>query len=192
MAFNCILWFFWYISQWSGWISSIFCTRLYSKDIHCDPHAHRTYFDSVRHTQLHTSLCTHTRMCVRTFFFKFIYFLFFYNCFYNFFYYMCIDLWQEKWKMDVRTKKVLYARIRMHIFKAPSAPECTKIAAPACVRAHARTHTKGLAKTVTKQLTWPYVSLHRWRMLIHNYLKYLIASSSWISKDGVQLYIRRI
>ena len=63
--------------------------------------------------------------------------------------------------MDVRTKKVLYARIRTHIFKAPSAPECTKIAAPACVRAHARTHTKGLAKTVTKQLTWPYVSLHR-------------------------------
>ena len=30
-----LLWFFWYISQWSGWISSIFCTRLYSKDIHC-------------------------------------------------------------------------------------------------------------------------------------------------------------
>ena len=22
---------------WSGWICSIFCTRLYSKDIHCDP-----------------------------------------------------------------------------------------------------------------------------------------------------------
>ena len=30
-----LLWFFWYISQWSGWICSIFCTRLYSKDIHC-------------------------------------------------------------------------------------------------------------------------------------------------------------
>ena len=40
----------------------------------------------------------------------------------------------------VRTKKVLYARTRTHIFKAPSAPECTKIAAPACVRVH----TKGL------------------------------------------------
>ena len=30
-----LLWFFWYISQWSGWISSIFCTRLYSRNIHC-------------------------------------------------------------------------------------------------------------------------------------------------------------
>ena len=30
-----LLWFFWYISQWSDWICSIFCTRLYSKDIHC-------------------------------------------------------------------------------------------------------------------------------------------------------------
>ena len=28
-------WFFWYLSQWSGSICSIFCTRLYSKDIHC-------------------------------------------------------------------------------------------------------------------------------------------------------------
>ena len=27
---------FWYLSQWSGSICSIFCTRLYSKDIHCD------------------------------------------------------------------------------------------------------------------------------------------------------------
>ena len=26
---------FWYLSQWSGLICSIFCTRLYSKDIHC-------------------------------------------------------------------------------------------------------------------------------------------------------------
>ena len=26
---------FWYLSQWSGSICSIFCTRLYSKDIHC-------------------------------------------------------------------------------------------------------------------------------------------------------------
>ena len=32
-----------------------------------------------------------------------------------------------------------------HIFKAPSAPDCTKIAAPTCVRA--RTHTNGLLKT---------------------------------------------
>ena len=30
-----LLWFFWYISQWPSWICSIFCTRLYSKDIHC-------------------------------------------------------------------------------------------------------------------------------------------------------------
>ena len=29
-----LLWFFWYIAQWSGWICSIFCTHLYSKDIH--------------------------------------------------------------------------------------------------------------------------------------------------------------
>ena len=28
-------WFFWYLSQWSGLICSIFCNRLYSKDIHC-------------------------------------------------------------------------------------------------------------------------------------------------------------
>ena len=27
---------FWYLSQWSGLICSIFCNRLYSKDIHCD------------------------------------------------------------------------------------------------------------------------------------------------------------
>ena len=27
---------FWYLSQRSGLICSIFCTRLYSKDIHCD------------------------------------------------------------------------------------------------------------------------------------------------------------
>ena len=27
---------FWYLSQWSGLICSIFCTRLYSKDIHCE------------------------------------------------------------------------------------------------------------------------------------------------------------
>ena len=26
---------FWYLSQWSGLICSIFCTPLYSKDIHC-------------------------------------------------------------------------------------------------------------------------------------------------------------
>ena len=26
---------FWYISQWSSLICSIFCTRLYSKDVHC-------------------------------------------------------------------------------------------------------------------------------------------------------------
>ena len=26
---------FWYLSQWSGLICSIFCNRLYSKDIHC-------------------------------------------------------------------------------------------------------------------------------------------------------------
>ena len=30
-----LLWFFWYISQWSDWICSIFCTLLNSKDIHC-------------------------------------------------------------------------------------------------------------------------------------------------------------
>ena len=30
-----LLWFFWYLSQWSGLICSIFCTRLFSKDIHC-------------------------------------------------------------------------------------------------------------------------------------------------------------
>ena len=28
--------FFWYLSLWSGLICSIFCTRLYSKDIHCE------------------------------------------------------------------------------------------------------------------------------------------------------------
>ena len=30
-----LMWFFWYLSQWSGLICSIFCNRLYSKDIHC-------------------------------------------------------------------------------------------------------------------------------------------------------------
>ena len=35
----------------------------------------------------------------------------------------------------VRTNKVFYARTRTHIFKAPSAPNCTKIAALARVRA---------------------------------------------------------
>ena len=44
--------------------------------------------------------------------------------------------------MDVRIKKTIYERTRTHIFKAPSAPECTKIAAPARVRT--LTHTKGL------------------------------------------------
>ena len=41
----------------------------------------------------------------------------------------------------VRIRKVLYTRTCTHIFKAPSAPECTKIAAPAHVRmrAYART-----------------------------------------------------
>ena len=29
---------FWYLSQWSGLICSIFCTRPYSKDIHCGIH----------------------------------------------------------------------------------------------------------------------------------------------------------
>ena len=48
--------------------------------------------------------------------------------------------------MDVRTKKVLYARTRTHISKAHSAPECTKNAAPARVRvrAHARTLKESL------------------------------------------------
>jgi hypothetical protein len=45
--------------------------------------------------------------------------------------------------MDVRT-----CGARPHIFKAPSAPECTKIAAPAHVRVRrARTHTKGLRES---------------------------------------------
>ena len=41
----------------------------------------------------------------------------------------------------VRTKKLVYAHTRTHIFKAPPAPKCTKIAARARVRvrAHART-----------------------------------------------------
>ena len=30
-----LVWLFWYLSQWSGSICFIFCTRLYSKDIHC-------------------------------------------------------------------------------------------------------------------------------------------------------------
>ena len=30
-----LLWFFWDIPQWSGWICPFFCTRLYGKDIHC-------------------------------------------------------------------------------------------------------------------------------------------------------------
>ena len=70
---------------------------------------------------------------------------------------MCIDLWQGKWKMDVRTKKVLYARIRTHIFKAPSAPECTKIAARVRVRAHARTLRVWFYRIVFTVLVWQII-----------------------------------
>ena len=31
-----LMWLFWYLSQWSGSICSIFCNRLYSEDIHCE------------------------------------------------------------------------------------------------------------------------------------------------------------
>ena len=51
--------------------------------------------------------------------------------------------------MDVRTNArtsapriVIYARTRMHIFQDLSAPDCTKTAAPAPVRA--RTHARTL------------------------------------------------
>ena len=48
--------------------------------------------------------------------------------------------------VHVRSKKVFYALTNTHIFKAPSASECTKIAAPAwCAGAHM--HTKGM-KTI--------------------------------------------
>ena len=44
----------------------------------------------------------------------------------------------------VRIRKVLYTRTCTHIFKAPSAPECTKIAAPAHVRVRVRAHVHTL------------------------------------------------
>ena len=42
-----LVWLFWYLSQWSGSICSIFCNRLYSKDIHCGQDAKKKKFNLI-------------------------------------------------------------------------------------------------------------------------------------------------
>ena len=51
------------------------------------------------------------------------------------------EKWMCRHTAHVCTKKVFYARTCTHIFKALSTPKCTKISAPAHVRAQAHTRT---------------------------------------------------